>query len=137
MPTAVLLPSGPNNIKAYYGGDGTYAPASSPVLPQSVNAVAANTFSPLANYALPNPRLRVGIGDFGIFQPPMSNSGGGEVTGCDFAADFNGDGKLDIAAGASNGSSNGLEVFLGNGDGTSSSRCSTPERRPPIAKPPR
>lgn len=52
----------------------------------------------------------------GTFQSPVSYSipQGISVSNCLIAADFNGDGKLDLGV----GTSSGLLVFLGNGDGT-------------------
>ena len=56
----------------------------------------------------------LGNGD-GTFQPPVNYATG---NGPDTLAvgDFNGDGKLDLAA--SNGGSNSVSILLGNGDGT-------------------
>jgi hypothetical protein len=57
----------------------------------------------------------LGNGD-GTFQPPASYPSGGRFPAGLAVADFNGDGKLDIAV--SNYGSNSIGVLLGNGDGT-------------------
>ncbi len=56
-----------------------------------------------------------GIGG-GAFDSPVNQSWAGPG-GQAFAADFNGDGKLDLAVGAA-GSGHGVSILLGNGDGT-------------------
>jgi len=87
--TAALLPSGVQSLKANYLGDGVFLPNTS-VLTQTVNAVAGTGFAAPVSYSLgANPRNVV-------------------------VADFNGDGKADLAV-AVNGH---ISVLLGNGDGT-------------------
>ncbi len=53
----------------------------------------------------------------GTFQTAQTFALGG-VPASVAAADFNGDGKLDLAASVANGSSGAISVLLGNGDGT-------------------
>jgi Bacterial Ig-like domain (group 3)/FG-GAP-like repeat/S-layer homology domain/FG-GAP repeat len=142
-----LLASGTRSIRAYYGGDSTYAPSSSLVLKQTVVAAVANGFQPpeiWGPYAGPFvtadfngdgiPDLAVaysdkmgsggvsvllGNGD-GTFQPPLENSlriNYPFVT----AGDFNGDGVVDLAVAFQTPTGNvpnEFTILLGNGDGT-------------------
>ena len=89
--TTTLLPADGNALKAYYSGDGTYAPSTSAVLMQTVNAIPGGALQP----ALANPAAE----GYGV-APAVG--------------DFNGDGKADVALLYSNS----LVVLLGNGDGT-------------------
>ena len=89
--TTVMLASGSRSLRAYYGGDATYASSSSAPLPQSV---VAGTSLGFHHPVVPKP----------------------EVGGTAMAVgDFNGDGKLDFV---STGNANAVYVYLGNGDGT-------------------
>ena len=47
-----------------------------------------------------------------------ANQGGDGVTGSLIAADFNGDGKIDLAAAGDYIAQGGVYILLGNGDGT-------------------
>ncbi len=85
----VLLPAGNRKLQAYYGGDASHASARSNVISQTVNAQPSGNFigSPLVL-----------------------------VTGSVVAvADFNGDGKPDIAY--TNGTTGTLMILLGDGAG--------------------
>jgi hypothetical protein len=53
--------------------------------------------------------------------PPQNNGGGDVIPGTMGAADFNGDGKLDLAIVGDYVSFGGIGILLGNGDGTFSS----------------
>ncbi len=117
-------------------GDGTFQ-AQTPIqlLTPGVNLVSAMVSADLngdgvldlavCSYGLPHGTAEIstllGNGD-GTFQPALiSGDGGGDLAG-EVAADFNGDGKQDLAGGVSLGQSDGpfspgLAVGLGNGAG--------------------
>jgi uncharacterized repeat protein (TIGR01451 family) len=90
--TMKLLPAGARSLTAHYSGDASFGPNTSAVLTETVNAKPASGFQPAVTY---------GAG---------SNPQGVAL------ADFNGDGKIDMAAGQETGS--GIDILLGNGDGT-------------------
>jgi hypothetical protein len=91
--TTSLLPAGTSSLSAYYSGDSTYAPSKSAIVSETVKTSLSNQFgAPFYSYSL------------------SSDESGGPIA----LADFNGDGKIDMAV--SGGS--GALVFLGNGDGT-------------------
>jgi len=50
--TTVMLPSGTRQLRAYYGGDATYAASSSALLPQTVVAGSSLRFRREVSYAL-------------------------------------------------------------------------------------
>ena len=90
--TTALLPAGARSLKVYYGGDATYSPSTSAVLAQTVKALPSNGLNPPVPYdAGSHPQAFV-------------------------VADFNGDGKADLAVGDFQG--NSVSVLLGNGDGS-------------------
>jgi hypothetical protein len=88
-----LLPFGAQSLKAYYGGDATYAPSTSATVAEEIETV------PSRGFATP------------ILGPSEVLSGFLPVV-----ADFNADGLIDIAVASS--SPNSVQIFLGNGDGT-------------------
>ncbi len=90
--TTVGLPSGPQIVTAFYGGDAADLTASSNQLAETVNAAAGGGFGAPATY-------------------PAGTSPNGAVSG-----DFNGDGIPDLAV--TNYASNNVSILLGNGDGT-------------------
>ncbi len=90
--STVLLPFGQLALNARYSGGGVYAASYSSVLVQSVKVLPESGFAPTVN--------------FNAGSQPWS------VT----SADFNGDGKPDLAV--ANRSGNNVSVLLGNGDGT-------------------
>jgi uncharacterized repeat protein (TIGR01451 family) len=90
--TTALLPTGVGALKAYYAGDTTYAASASTVIALTVRSLPSNGLNPPVSYsagALPQPLV---------------------------VADFNGDGKADLAVGDSQG--NSVSVLLGHGDGS-------------------
>ncbi len=94
--TTKLLPSGTNAVKAVYQGDNTHTASQSSALLQAVHSLPESSFLPAASFtAGTNPR---GVA----------------------AADFNGDGKIDLAIADYSDAShnNNVIVLLGNGDGT-------------------
>ena len=93
MFTTRLLGTGARSLHAHYSGDTTYAPSDSAIVTQTVNSVAAASFSPAVNY-------------------PISLGAGSVASG-----DFNRDGKTDLAV-CSSTVGDSLTIFLGNGDGT-------------------
>lgn len=85
-----LLASGVRSLKAYYAGDSTYTPSTSPLLAQMISAVPSNGFQTALTYAAGNQPNVVAVGD------------------------FNADGKADLAI----ADIQGINILLGNGDGT-------------------
>jgi uncharacterized repeat protein (TIGR01451 family) len=85
-----LLASGTRSLRAYYAGSATYAASTSASISQTVIAGASLGFKPAIAYAT--------------------------TSASDFTAvgDFNGDGKQDLAV----ATQTGLNILLGNGDGT-------------------
>ena len=88
--STILLPSGRGELMAYYSGDSGDSAATSNIVVQAVSAVSSMTFMTAAPVALPSSPSAVTV------------------------ADFNGDGKADLAV----ATSTGVSVLLGNGDGT-------------------
>jgi uncharacterized protein (TIGR03437 family) len=90
-----LIPSGSSALLARYSGDSTFGPGASALVKQVVNPSAANDFRPAVSYS-------------------TGASNNNSKINSMVLADFNGDGKADLAA-AGNG---GVTIMLGNGDGT-------------------
>jgi hypothetical protein len=70
--------------------------------------------------------ILLGNGD-GTFQPPTSYASGGQAASFIQVADFNGDGKLDLALAndtSTSGTADSIGILLGNGDGTFQSAVS-------------
>jgi hypothetical protein len=95
-----LLGFGARSLRAYYGGDNSNGPASSPTLIETVHAAAGTGFTSLMNYALGTTVARL---TYSI------------ATG-----DLNGDGKTDLALTSldGDGGTGAVSILLGNGDGT-------------------
>src|SRR5438552_5959286 len=87
--TVTLIAAGTCSIRASQAGNGTYAPA--PNVDQSFVISSGQLFAPAISYATGSYPLAVAV------------------------ADFNGDGKLDVAV--INDSSSTVSIFLGAGDG--------------------
>jgi hypothetical protein len=137
--TTSLLGSGPRSLKAYYAGDTAYAPSTSSVWLQTVNAVPGYGFLGPSTYPTggTNPSA-VFLADFNadgnadIVVDNILFLGKGDGTfaknviqGSPIAiGDFNGDGKTDIAIITYLGSpvthvpEGNISVLFGNGDGT-------------------
>jgi uncharacterized protein (TIGR03437 family) len=88
--TTNQLAAGTHSLRAYYSGDATHSPATSPVLTQTIRALPAPAFLPPIKTSLTADPLAFAI------------------------ADFNADGKPDFAV----VDFRGVHVFLGHGDGT-------------------
>ena len=138
--TTVMLPSGTRQLRAYYGGDATYAASSSAVLPQTVVAGTSLGFRHAVTYSSATPTVPMAVGDFngdgkqdfvaaaatgvsvflgngdGTFQSAVNYSTSSTVTSV-AVGDFNGDGKMDLAV-ANDYPNTSVSVLLGNGDGT-------------------
>ncbi len=89
--TTILPGSGVRSLKALYGGDSSYQPSPSAILLETVTANTQNGLRPAMNS--------------GTVDPPVSIA----------VADFNGDGRLDLAAVDS--TNNQVDVLLGDGTG--------------------
>jgi hypothetical protein len=131
--TTSLLSTGAHSLKAYYAGDMTYGPSTSPPISVRVNSQPANGFTAPVSYPIRLFPSSIAVGDFngdghpdlvtaagssitvmlgngdGSFQLPVLYNAGAP-TQMVVVADFNGDGKMDLATGSS--------ILLGNGDGT-------------------
>jgi hypothetical protein len=88
--TTLLLPFGHRSLKAFYSGDSTYAKSLSTAVIEVVTTQPADSLLAMTNYP---------VGSF-----PQAIAMG----------DFNGDGKIDLVVVAQRG----LDILLGNGDGT-------------------
>lgn len=137
--TTVLLQSGHRLLRAYYLGDGTYAPSSSSTVSETVVAGASLGLRHPVNSAIPNSATAVAGGDFngdrkvdlattggagvnillgngdGSFQSAVTYSAGSTPYGI-AVGDFDGDGKQDLAL--TNGYTSSVSILMGNGDGT-------------------
>jgi uncharacterized repeat protein (TIGR01451 family) len=103
-----LLASGPHSITAWYSGNSTLPAGTSAILPQTINAVPGSGFKAAVNY-----------------------SPGGADAHRVVTADFNSDGRTDIAV--LNRSGNSVGILLGNGDGTLQSALTYSTGSTPLA----
>jgi hypothetical protein len=141
----IMIQAGNRNLRATYSGDASYASSTSPALPQVVHTVGGNSFtfkgvfpvhaaSTVVNMATGDFNrdgtpdivypsyytndISVLIGDgTGGFAPAVNYPVGGrpELVA---AADFNGDGKLDLFCTLQNTTAPFAQILFGNGDGT-------------------
>ena len=146
--TTALPATGVRSLKAIYSGDATYAVSSSATVTQTVNGLPANGFLTGGTFPTGTNPSYLAVGDFNgdgkadIVTPNSGALGGGNIsvligngdgtfqtahnydTGRtpSFAAvaDFNGDGKADLAISVSdiNTGVSKLSILIGNGDGT-------------------
>jgi uncharacterized repeat protein (TIGR01451 family) len=99
--TTPLLTSGVHTLRAYYSGDANFAPSESAPLTQTVRSQPGTSFEP---------GLVSGIS----FDPELANRFGPGIV-----ADFNGDGKPDLALiGSPFETASAFSIYLGKGDGT-------------------
>jgi hypothetical protein len=134
---AALLGYSPNySIRILLGnGDGTFTTGSKLPAIFDDDALVVADFNGDGNLDLlvggvSSPaRLLLGNGD-GTFQSPVGSVNWANYPGTLIAADFNHDGKMDVAGTISNAAK--LEVFLGNGDGTFQPAVSFPTDFAPI-----
>ena len=87
-----LLPTGKRTLRATYTGDSSYGPSTSPPVAQVVASITAGPLNSAGTYAT------------------------GKQPCCLVSADFNHDGRTDLAVLSPSAAS--VRVFLGNGDGT-------------------
>jgi len=122
----IAVDPGSNDVRVLLGkGDGTFQPAVITALTQPTYGIVVGDFNGDGNpdvvvgdAAGVSPRnviVLLGKGD-GTFAAPTTFTTGGSGEGLILTADFNGDGKLDIAV--VNESDNTVSILLGNGDGT-------------------
>jgi hypothetical protein len=122
---AVVNPSTGNPLLYVFtsNGDGTFQPHLVDTLPVQSPSLAAEDFNHDGNLDLValddsgavNPSVFIYLGKAdGTFAGPVTYSTGSLFTNTVQAADFNGDGKIDLTV----GTEQGLFFFAGNGDGT-------------------
>ena len=111
------------NVNIFLGnGNGTFQPGVTLTAGSGASWIAVGDFNgdgkldlAVANYYADTVSILLGNGD-GTFQPAINFASGAVSNTLALAvADFNGDGKLDLAVADGNG---GVTILLGNGDGT-------------------
>src|SRR5262249_7318509 len=118
----LVLATGDGNLSVLMGnGDGTFANAATYRPPSSPSAFAvadfnADGWADLAACGPAGVTIWLGNGD-GSFQTPATYSAGSNGWGPIVSADFNGDGKADLAMGVQ-GTTVGVAILPGNGDGS-------------------
>lgn len=133
----VAVDANSGDVRVLLGnGDGTFQPGIVTAVPGAFFGIAVGDFNNDGNADVVvsdstglSPRnviVLLGKGD-GTFAAPVRFSTGGSSEGQIVVADFNGDGKADIAV--VNQSDNTVSMLLGNGDGT----FQAPKITPPLA----
>ncbi len=141
----IMIQAGNRKLRATYSGDASYAPSTSSALPQAVHTVGGNSFTFKGVFPVhsASATANIVVGDFngdgtpdiaypssgtddvsvligdgiGGFAAAANQSVGGPAT-LVAAADFNGDGKLDLFCTLSNSVAPFAQILFGNGDGT-------------------
>jgi outer membrane protein assembly factor BamB len=135
--TTSLLTAAAHTLRAQYDGNPTYVGSASAAVALTVTALPSSTLLPATPYLANGPGTWVAVGDFngdgkadfvvadsgvsvwlgngdGTFQAPVNSAVGASPVAL-ATADFNEDGRLDVAAVYASG---GVAILLGNGDGT-------------------
>ena len=115
-----------NTVSVLLGkGDGTFAPHVDYAVGAAPSGIAVGDFNGdgkldiVVVYGFNDARVAVllGNGD-GTFQEPFKSTVAGVQGGSIAVGDFNGDGKLDVAVSDNESVTPGVDIMLGNGDGT-------------------
>jgi hypothetical protein len=115
-----------NTVSVLLGkGDGTFAAHVDYAVGAAPSGIAVGDFNGdgkldiVVVYGFNDARVAVllGNGD-GTFQEPFKSTVAGFQGGSIAVGDFNGDGKLDVAVSDSDLTASGVDIMLGNGDGT-------------------
>ena len=131
--------NGPFNLVTLLGnGDGTFTIKSNTPLTGSPETLAVGDFNGdgildlvTEDYVTGDATVLLGNGDGTFTAKDTFAAAGGFASTVIVVADFNGDGIPDLAFGYLDGSSQNVPVFLGNGDGTFTSK-STPGLGSPV-----
>ncbi len=115
-----------NTVSVLLGkGDGTFAPHVDYPVGAAPSGIAVGDFNGdgkldivvVYGFNLARVAVLLGNGD-GTFQEPFKSTVAGFQGGSIAVGDFNGDGKLDVAVSDSDLAASGVDIMLGNGDGT-------------------
>ena len=143
--TTTLLASGARSLKAYYEGDSKHTPSTSAIFKEQVNTISGNGFQTPAFYPAGADPYSIAVGDFnndgkadlavadaaspgyvtillgngdGTFQTATNYPAGAYGLTSIALADFNEDGKMDLAVIPLGVEFGPIAILLGNGDGT-------------------